>query len=523
MTSQTSLKTSYQPTIRDILQLLFRQRNKMVLFFVTVVLTVTFATIVAPNVYESKSKILVRLGRESVSLDPTVDAASRSTISVGQSREAEIMSEVEIIKSNELARAMVEHFGPEKILYPNPQKADSFSPWKMVKNWVDSLIKLMFGKSAVEDAVEDPIIQEAAQAFSQNLTTEVNSSSNIIDVSYKAYKPELAKEMLEQLLDAYLNRHIAVHQASGSLEFFQQQTASLKEAKRKSEDRLKELRLKTGIGSLAEAQNQASTRLGQIKAEINKAEEAVAVAAATADALNQKLKTIPSRLLMQKRTGISNPTLTKMKSDLFELRVREQRLAARYEEGAEPLTSIREEIRQAEDLLKKEDPSLSEETSNINNTYQVLKEQMITAEAARETNAAKLATLNRQYEQEEAAYKDILRQAVEINRLEEDIRLQDLNFQKYSEKTEQARINQALERERISNISFVQLPTMPIKHIRPRRKLNMIAGFLLGVLGAIGLAYLADMLDKTVKDPYQIESQLKLPLLAAAPDLRPEK
>ena len=495
----------------------------MVLFFVTVVLTVSFATIIAPNIFESKAKILVRLGRESVSLDPTVDAASRSTISVGQSREAEIMSEVEIIKSNELARAMVEAFGPERILYPDPRTADSFSPIKMVKDGFTDLINLLFGKSVTAKTGEDPIIQEAAQVFSKNLTIDINSSSNIIEVNYKAFHPDLARDVLEQLLDAYLNKHIAVHQASGSLEFFQQQTANLKAEKKKSEERLKELRLKTGIGSLADAQNQAAARLGQIKAEINKAEEAVAVASATADALRQKLKTIPARLLMQKRTGISNPTLTKMKSDLFELRVREQRLSARYEEGAEPLTSIRDEISQAEELLKTEDPSLSEETSNINNTYQILKEQMITAEAARETNAAKLATLLKQYEQEEASFKEILRQAVEINRLVEEIRIQDQNFQKYSEKTEQARINQALERERISNISFVQHPTLPVKHIRPRRKLNMIAGFLLGIFGAIGLAYLAEMLDKTVKDPYQVEAHLKLPLLAAAPDLHPEK
>jgi len=88
-------------SLRDFYAIIFRHKWKVILFFFAVVATVAAGTFLAAEVYKAEAKLLVRLGRENVSLDPT--ATTGQVISIGQSRESEMNSEMEILKSRELA------------------------------------------------------------------------------------------------------------------------------------------------------------------------------------------------------------------------------------------------------------------------------------------------------------------------------------------------------------------------------------------------------------------------------------
>ena len=81
-------------TLLDILFILFRQKKRIAAFFLTVFISVFLGTILAPARYESGAKVLFKLGRESVAADPVLSSAVEPIISVGQSREAEIQSEI---------------------------------------------------------------------------------------------------------------------------------------------------------------------------------------------------------------------------------------------------------------------------------------------------------------------------------------------------------------------------------------------------------------------------------------------
>ena len=100
--------------LRDVYYVLFRHKLKVIIFFIVVFVTVTLGTFLASEIYRSDAKVLVRLGRESVSLDPT--ATTGPVISVGQQRENEIKSELEILNSKELVEKVVDAIGPEAFL-----------------------------------------------------------------------------------------------------------------------------------------------------------------------------------------------------------------------------------------------------------------------------------------------------------------------------------------------------------------------------------------------------------------------
>ena len=56
-------------TLRDFYYVLFRQKRKIILFFCTVMVAVTLGTFLSPKTYQSEAILLVRVGRENVSLD----------------------------------------------------------------------------------------------------------------------------------------------------------------------------------------------------------------------------------------------------------------------------------------------------------------------------------------------------------------------------------------------------------------------------------------------------------------------
>lgn len=103
-----------EKSLRDVYQVLFRHKRKAFIFLIAVFVTVTLGTFLASEIYRSDAKVLVRLGRENVSLDPT--ATTGPVITLGQQRENEIKSELEILNSKELVEKVVDAIGPQAFL-----------------------------------------------------------------------------------------------------------------------------------------------------------------------------------------------------------------------------------------------------------------------------------------------------------------------------------------------------------------------------------------------------------------------
>jgi capsular exopolysaccharide synthesis family protein len=84
---------------------------------------------------------------------------------------------------------------------------------------------------------------------------------------------------------------------------------------------------------------------------------------------------------------------------------------------------------------------------------------------------------------------------------------------------EQDRIDTALDKQKISNISVAQGATSPLKPASPRAGLNLALGFVFASFGAIGLGFLAENMDHSFKRPKDVEEKLRLPLLTTVPFL----
>lgn len=115
------------------------------------------------------------------------------------------------------------------------------------------------------------------------------------------------------------------------------------------------------------------------------------------------------------------------------------------------------------------------------------------------------------------------KQAHELNLLEieyNNLRRSKENTEKlYSlvlERTKEADLAQMM---RVNNVSIVDSPLEPQGPVSPRVPLNMSMGLFIGFLLGIAAAFLRAMLDRTVKVPADIESELGLTCLGLLPQL----
>ena len=217
-----------QWTSRDVAGIVFRRRRTMTAVFLAAVATTTAYVFLAPEVYQSEAKLLVRIGRESVALDPT--ATTGRIISVARSRMNEINSEMEILRSRDLAEGVVDGLGVHRILGLPSAKANFGTPPTRAAS-----AQGILSRGGDEPRGDEPRAfsllerEKAIDVILDNLDTSVVKDSNVISASFGAADPALAQTALDRLLALYLDRHIAVHRTAGSYGFFAAETENLLE------------------------------------------------------------------------------------------------------------------------------------------------------------------------------------------------------------------------------------------------------------------------------------------------------
>ena len=82
---------------------------------------------------------------------------------------------------------------------------------------------------------------------------------------------------------------------------------------------------------------------------------------------------------------------------------------------------------------------------------------------------------------------------------------------------EQARIDQALETGRVSNVSMVQPATFVAKASSPRVRLTLLFGLFLASIASALAALAAEYLDPSLKTAEQAEYELGIPVLFSVP------
>ena len=514
-----------EKNLRDIYYVVFRHKWKVVRFFIAVVALVAIISVLSPKIYRSEGELLIKIGRESVGLSPTVEPNKIVEMAAGAQRENEFNSELAILQNRALIGQVVDTVGVDAVLkgYENGfggtgimQKIVTF-PFVMLSKGI-FFVKTLFDP---KELILLKKREKAIDSLLDNFVAETIKKSNSITVSYDAKSPGMAQKVLSTLINLYLDKHIQAHRTEGSYQFFENQKKRLYEALAKTGEDLRELRNKTKIGSLETQKDLVMKRIGYLKREIESTEAEKAVSEAMVNTMQQELGSLPHDIVKQEVSGGALSAPDEMLKRVNELQLKKNELRATFTDDSIPVLEAKRQVDEAKGILKKTEET-REITRGINDTRQRIELNLLTEQSVLASLKAKDETLSDQLTQAQDELNTINDVEQRMKQLELDNTIQQASYQKYSESFEQSLIDRALDLVRISNISIVQPATYPIKPARPRILLNLLLGILLGIFGGLGLAFISESLDHSFGKPEHIERTLEIPALGAIASLYPE-
>ena len=485
-----------------------------------VVVAVGAWTLFGPRTYSSEGKLLVRLGRENATLDPTATMGQEPTIVVPTSRTNEINSAVAILQSRVLLEKVVDCVGPEPILegYPSPEQeaTDDVKP-SMLRRATGSVSALV-DRIPVFDPLSDR--DRAILKLAKGLEVEAVQDSNVIRIAYAGKSPKLCQDVVASVIEAYLAEHARLSRPSGSEDFLQQQTERVRKELAEAEQALRDLKDTTGIVAPEEQRLVLVEQIGRLEEEVSGTVRDTVTSQAKVGALREKLASLPQTQMTEKIDGIDDDGTNRVRSQFYTLQVREKEMSARYTEAHPKLQEVRRQAAEAKKILDAEKPSGTHITTAPNRKYETAELALLEEEPVLASLQAKVGTVRAQLVDVRGQLKQFNEDEFRLVALARKVDLCDAEYRRYAVNLEQARIDEALELQSMSNISIVQPATLEMKPIRPRKLVNLVLALLVGSAGGVGLALVAESLDDSVDSPEDIEAKLDLPAIASIPRMR---
>ena len=491
--------------VRDVFRILFRHKRKMAAFCSATMTLVILGLIFIPKSYTSDARLFLRLGRESIGLDPT--AAMSQTVNLAESRESEINSEIEILRSRVLLEDVVKRLGADYVVHAGgPAKENGWmatltAPLAVARTWLNGVV------SQDERAVE---------RLEKAITVTAPRRSSVILVKCKGFTPGHAQKMLQTFLDAYAERHVQANRTEGSHDFFVDQSELLRDQLRKASEELRDARNATSLvsieGQRENVQNQAST----IEAAILENERALASSEAMIAAHNKSLNELPEQLGEQ-TAGLPNAAADGMRGELYRLQIQEKELSSRFTSLHPHVIAIRRQVSETQKILDEQEPSRSQTTRRPSIVHQHVQTELATANATAASQRALANSLKKQYEGVLSKIRALNDDEVRITEMTRKVELLEVSYRSYVRNREEARIDQQLASGRISNVNLVQPASFVAKPSSPRVMLTLAMGMFLALCGSVALAFAAEFLDRSLKTQNQIENELGVPVLFSVP------
>jgi len=475
-------------TVRDLLAVGFRHKTSFLLCFCGVFAGSIVAMFLVPATFQSKSQILVKRER----VDPVVSAEKTNPVQMREDvTEEQINSEAELITSEDVLRKVVLDSGLQNAKSPLSFLSIGASPEAKIAKAVDKL------RSSV---IVEPM-----------------KKTDIIQITYSAHDPKLAAQVLNNLVNAYIEKHVSIHRPTGQLAFFDEETNRYKHELDQAEDQLKTFSEAQGGVAPQISRDITLQKLNEFAASLESTRAEMAGTEKRIANLEQQAGSTPDRLTTSVREADDAAALQQLKSALLTLELKRTELLTKYQPGYRLVQEVDKQIGDTKASIAIEEAKpLKEQTTDRNPTYAWINEELAKAKSDYSALQARAVATQaivgvyqakaHQLEESGLVQQDLLREA----KANED------NYLLYLHKREEARIEEALDRTRILNVAIVQQPSVPVAPVRSAAIFSL-AGLLLAFVLSTALVFSLEYLDSSFRTPAEVLSELRIPVLASVP------
>ncbi len=484
--------TGYMPpglvepvSLQDYLRVLIRRRWTIIPFLLLVVILVGISTLTSESIYKATTQILIE--RESPRILNIEDIVPIETTGTDF-----YQTQYKILHSRAIAQRVIEE------LDLVAEQSDFNPPGSGL------LSKLFAAWDHEPDEPNKPDEKKSREIlidrFLNNLRIQPIKDSRLVNINFENRNPELAAIVANGVARAYIemNLEIKFGATKQAVDWLNRQIAGQKVDLEKSEQALQQYRVEAGLISLEDRQDVASERLSHLNSDLVRAESRrifleeryrqvqrlveegvsldtvpdVASNSLVQDLKSQEIKLISEISEMAQNFGEKHPKMIRARAELASLR-------QNIEKTAENLVgSLKNEYLVAGQQEERLREALADQTQEI----QTLMEKSI-----------RYRVLERDVETNKQLYKTLLERFKEVT-LAEDIRA--------------------------TNVRVLDEASVPLSPARPKKVRNLLLALMVGLFGGVGLAFLLEYMDETLKDPEDVERRLGVTNLAVIPILK---
>ncbi len=459
---------------REILFILFKHRIRSLAVALTIMFLTMLAVLFLPSKYRSEAQLLVLIGRESM---PTATAAIGAQAMPLVSRDTEINSETDVLRSRDVAELTARRVGVEKIL----KESLSTSPEK-----------------------QDEQFTRAATLLQRGVDIKTEPMSAIITVSFASSKPETAQEIVREWVAAYLKHRSGVYGSQGSSRFFAEKSKAARDQLAAIELELNKVRNETRVSDPAQQKTILLARMANLQTDIDRANADLSASLKTIASVENEMASLPKEVVVGRSSGEAMGSLDQLKSKINEFRLEEQRLLSTFLESSPPVQIIREQLLQAEKQLAEGTKAGGAQTTGLNPIYQDLEGRLSNERANQEALDGRLATLVKNRADAEAGLSLLNDAEVKIGQLARDASMAEEQMKKYQQGTYVAQADEEIGGGDASNVRLTQAAALPDVPDSPNRKLLLLGGAFLAMVAGLAVAFASELLDTRIGKPQDL-------------------
>jgi len=340
--------------------------------------------------------------------------------------------------------------------------------------------------------VDAPFESSLLDRFRGGLNLSVVPRTRIVEIHYSHPDPRLAAQIVNMMINTFIEQNFKTKFESSmqTADWLSRQLLDLEMKVETSQEKLVRYQKEHNILGIDEKQNIVTSKLDELNKELTAAEGDRIQKESTyklASAANSELfeKAEPSSLINQLRSQES------------ELRMKYADATTQFGSSYPKVMELGNQLNQVEESIKAENKRIAARVQN--EYFSALQRE-------------KLLSTALDVQKQEANHLN--ESAIEYNILKRDAESNRQLYEGLLQRLKEASVSAGL---RSSNISIVDLARVPTKPSAPNVPRNILLGLALGLFAGVGLAFVLESLDNTVRTPEEAEIISALPSLGIIP------
>jgi len=340
-------------------------------------------------------------------------------------------------------------------------------------------------------------------AFKGNLRVILEPNTRIIDIHYLSPNKDLAARVVNALASTYIEQNFKTRFESTmqASDWLSRQLVDLQMKVETSQEKLVKYQKDHQILGIDEKQNITTAKLDELNKELTAAEsermqkESVYRLAEAGD--TESAAAVAAGVIQDKTSESTSALLEKLQEQKADLKIQVAQLSTQFGPAYPKLAQLNNQIQEIDAQIQSE---MKKVAGRLRGDYlaSLQRENMLRA------------ALEEQKQQENKLNES----AIEYSFLKRDFETNRTLYEGLLQKLKEAGVTAGLRSNNIRQVDMARTPVVPTEPNIPR---NLGFGFVLGLSTGIGLAFLLEGIDNTVRTPEQAQAISGLPSLGMIP------